>query len=92
MKRLNTRFVLLAMSLVCTSAMAQHKTPTQAQCRQMVASMIESLKSAKLETERDKNDARVFLERIEKMLQEHRARGESDCASWDAIGKIATRQ
>jgi hypothetical protein len=92
MKRLNTKLVQLALSLVCTSAMAQHKSPTEAQCRQMVASMIEAVKSTTLETARDKKDARVLLERIEKTLQEHRARGASDCAAWDGIGKMATRQ
>lgn len=92
MKRLSIKAVQLAMSFVCTSAMAQAKSPTEAQCRQMVASMIQSLKSAKLETERDKKDASALMERIEKILQEHRARGASDCAAWDAIGKMATRQ
>jgi hypothetical protein len=58
----------------------------------MVASMIQSVKSTKLETERDKKDANVLLERIEKILQESRARGARECSSWDAIGKMATRQ
>lgn len=92
MKRLSTKAVQLAMSLLCTSAMAQTTSPTEAQCRQMVASMIQAVKSAKLETEKDKRDARALLERIEKLLKEHRARGASDCESWDAIGKLATRQ
>ncbi len=54
--------------------------------------MIQSVKSTKLETEKDKKDASVLLERIEKILQESRARGASECSSWDAIGKMVTRQ
>ena len=92
MKPIHTKAVQLAMTLVCTSAMAQHKLPTEAQCRQMVASAIQDLKSTKLETERDKKDAKALLERIEKILQEHRARGASACASWDAIVNLATKQ
>ena len=87
-----TNTVRLALFLVCTSAMAQHKSPTEVHCRQMVASMVQTLKSTKLETERDKKTASELLGRIEKTLQEHRARGASDCASWDAIINIATRQ
>ena len=92
MKPTHLKVVQLAMALVCTSTMAQHKSPTEAQCRQMVASMIQTLNSTKLETDRDKRDARVLSERIEKILQEHRARGASDCATWEAIVHMATRQ
>lgn len=92
MKPIHTKAVQLAMTLVCTSAMAQHKLPTEAQCRQMVASAIQDLKSTKLETERDKKDAKALLERIEKILKDNRSRGASECESWDAIVTMATRQ
>jgi len=86
------RVVLLAMSLACSSTMAQHKPPTEAQCRQMVQGMIQAVKSTKLETARDKKDASVLLERMEKIMKDNRARGGSECEAWDAIGKMATRQ
>lgn len=88
----SVKMVLLTLSLACSSAMAQPKSPTEAQCRQMVGSMIQAVKSTKLETERDKRDASALIERIEKILQDNRARGGSECESWAAIGKMATRQ
>lgn len=88
----NTTVVTLAISLACASATAHHKTPTEAQCRQMVSSMIQAVKSTKLETERDKKDANALLERIEKILQEHRARRAPDCEAWEAIGRMAIKQ
>lgn len=87
-----TKTIGVAMTLACSSALAQPKSPTEDQCRQMVSSMIQTLKSTKLETERDKKDAKLLLERIEKILQDHRARGASECASWGAIMQLATRQ
>ena len=87
-----TKGVGMAMTLACCTALAQHKTPTEAQCRQMVSSIVQTLKSTKLETERDKKEAKLLLERIEKTLQDNRARGATECASWDAIMQIATRQ
>jgi hypothetical protein len=87
-----TKCVGMAMTLACSTALAQPKTPTETQCRQMVSSMIQTLKSTKLETERDKKDAKLLLERIEKTLQDHRARGASECESLDALMQIATRQ
>ena len=86
-----TKGVGMAMTLACSTALAQHKTPTEAQCRQMVSDMIQTLKSTKLETERDKKDAKLLLEHIEKNLQDNRARDANECASWDAIMQISTR-
>lgn len=87
-----TKYVGIAMTLACSTALAQPKSPSEAQCRQMVTSMIQTVKSTKLETEKDKKDAKVLLKRIEKTLQDNRARGASECESWDAIMKMATRQ
>lgn len=87
-----TKYIGVAMTLACSTALAQHKSPTEDQCRQMVSSMIQSVKSTKLETERDKKDAKLLLERIEKILQDNRARGATECASWDAIMQMTTRQ
>ena len=87
-----TKYIGVAMTLACSTALAQPKSPTEAQCRQMVSSMIQTVKSTKLETERDKKDAKALLERIEKILLENRARGASECESWGAIMQMATRQ
>ena len=87
-----TKYVGVAMTLACATALAQQKSPSEAQCQQMVNSMIQTLKSTTLETERDKKDAKLLLERIENILQDNRARGASACESWDAIMHMATRQ
>ena len=75
-----------------TAAMAQQTPPTEEQCQQMVNGMIQALKSAQLETERDKKDASALIERTENILKDNRARGGSECESWAEIAKMATRQ
>ena len=73
-------------------AMAQHKTPTEAQCREMVNGMLQSLKSVPMRTERDRQGAREVTDRAEKIVRDNRARGASECDSWRAVGDLATRQ
>jgi hypothetical protein len=73
-------------------AMAQHKTPTEAQCREMVNGMLQSMKSVPMRTERDRQGAREVTDRAEKIVRDNRARGASECDSWRAIGDLVTRQ
>ena len=73
-------------------AMAQHKTPTEAQCREIVNGMLQSLKSVPMRTERDRQGAREVTDRAEKIVRDNRARGASECDSWRAVGDLATRQ
>lgn len=73
-------------------AMAQHKTPTEAQCRDMVNGMLQSMKSAPMRTERDKQGARELTDRAEKIVKDNRSRGASECDSWRAIGDLVTKQ
>ena len=87
-----TKIVFAATYLVCASAVAAQKTPTEAQCRSMVDGMVQAMKSAPLEKERDKQGARVVIERVEKVVKENRARGVSECESWAAVSKIITTQ
>jgi hypothetical protein len=72
--------------------MAQPKTPTEAQCREMVNGMLQSMKSAPMRTERDKQGAREVTDRAEKIAKDNRARGVSECDSWRAIGDLVTKQ
>ena len=67
--------------------MAQPKTPTEAQCREMVNGMLQSMKSAPMRTERDKQGAREV-----KIAKDNRSRGVSECDSWRAIGDLVTKQ
>ncbi len=78
--------------LVALPAAAQHKEPTEEQCRQMVDAMVRMVKTAPVTTERDKRDARAMTEQVEKIVKDNRARGASECDSWRAIGKLAVRQ
>ncbi len=73
-------------------AMAQHKTPTEAQCREMVNGMLQSMKSVPMRTERDRQGAREVTDRAEKIVRDNRARGASECDSWRAVGDLVTRQ
>lgn len=85
-------FAWAGVLLVAHSASAQHKEPTDAQCRQFVDAMVRTVKTAPVTTERDKRDARALTEQVEKIMKENRARGVSECDSWRAIGKLAVRQ
>ena len=77
---------------VATPAMAQNKTPTETQCREMVNGMLQSMKSAPMRTERDRQVAREVSDRAEKIAKDNRSRGVSECDSWRAIGDLVTRQ
>ena len=73
-------------------AAAQHQSPSEDQCRQLVDAMVRMVKTAPVTTERDKRDARALTEQVEKIVKDNRARGASECDSWRAIGKLAVRQ
>lgn len=87
--RIMTACVVLAAAM---PAMAQHKTPTEAQCRDTVNGMLQSMKSAPMRTERDKQGARELTDRAEKIVKDNRSRGASECDSWRAIGDLVTKQ
>jgi hypothetical protein len=72
--------------------MAQHKTPTEAQCRDMVNGMLQSMQSAPMRSERDRQGAREATDRAEKIVRDNRSRGASECDSWRAIGDLVTKQ
>lgn len=73
-------------------ALAQHKTPTEAQCREMVNSMLQTMRTVPIEREADRKGAREVTERAEKVVRDNRARGASECDSWGQIMNIVTRQ
>ena len=77
---------------VAAPAMAQNKTPTETQCREMVNGMLQAMKSAPMRTERDRQGAREVSDRAEKIAKDNRSRGVSECDSWRAIGDLVTRQ
>jgi hypothetical protein len=84
---------IFAMAFVLsTPAMAQQKSPTEAQCREMVDGMVQLMKSTPIEKEKEKQDARELIERVEKVVRDNRSRGASECDSWAAIGRIVVHQ
>lgn len=93
-KSMNTvRVIPFCVAMIASMpAMAQHKTPTEAQCREMVNGMLQSMKSVPMRTERDRQGAREVTDRAEKIVRDNRARGASECDSWRAIGDLVTRQ
>jgi flagellar basal body L-ring protein FlgH len=96
-KELSVRIlqIILATSvvlLVPQLASGQSKGPTEAQCREMTNSMVSSMKSAPLEKEKDKQSAKAIIDRTEKLIRDHRARGVGDCETWASISKMVTNQ
>lgn len=85
-------FLLLLSSLVLAPASAQHKVPTEAQCREMVNSMLQTMRTVPVERESDRQRAREIAERAEKVVRDNRTRGASECDSWGQITNIVTRQ
>ncbi len=83
---------LCGLLLAAMSATAQQKTPTEAQCREMVNGMLQSMKSAPMRTERDRQGARDVTDRAEKIVRDNRSRGASECDSWRAVGDLVARQ
>ena len=75
-----------------SAAIAQHKAPTETQCRDMVNGMLLSMKSAPMRTERDRQGANEVIGRAEKIVSDNRSRGASECDSWRAIGDLVTKQ
>ena len=81
---------MLALALLVPAvALAQHKLPTEAQCRQMNDGMLERMKSAPM-PEKDKESAKPVIERAERLIRENRARGVSECDTWGGISRIVT--
>ena len=83
--------VLISLCLSVPVA-GQQKAPTESQCKEMVAGMLQIMKSTPLKTDRDKQSAREVIEKAEKIIKDNRARGLSECESWAAIGTLVTTQ
>lgn len=87
------KLILTLISLcLSVSAASQQKAPTEGQCKEMVAGMLQVMKSAPMKTDRDKQGAREVIENAERIVKDNRARGLSECESWAAIGKLVTTQ
>ena len=87
--------ITLALSvalLIPPLASAQSKSPTEAQCREMINGMVTSMKSAPLEREKDKQGAKALIERVEKLIRDNRAKGVNECQTWAAMSKMVTSQ
>ena len=87
--------IILATSvalLVPQLTSGQSKVPSEAQCREMTHGMVNSMKSAPLEKEKDKQGAKALVDRIEKLIRDNRARGVSECETWASISKMVTNQ
>jgi len=85
-------FVISFALLIPQLAFAQSKSPTEAQCREVINGMVTSMKSAPLEREKDKQGAKALIERVEKLIRDNRAKGVSECETWASISKIVTNQ
>lgn len=71
---------------------AGYPAPSEAQCREMVDSMLQTMKTVPVERERDRREARVVLDKAEKIVRDNRQKGVSECETWAAIGKLVVGQ
>ena len=78
--------------LIPQLALAQSKSPTEAQCREMINGMVTSMKSAPLDREKDKQGAKTLIERVEKLIRDNRAKGVRECETWASMSKMVTNQ
>lgn len=92
MKAIRFLQLLAAALLAAGSATAQPKTPTEAQCRDMVNGMLQQMNASAPRAEREKQGAQKVIDRAEKVVRENRARGASECDSWAAITNLVTNQ
>jgi Asp/Glu/hydantoin racemase len=58
----------------------------------MTDSMVRSMKTAPLTTEKDRQRARALIEEVEKAVRESRARGVLECQTWATVAKRVTSQ
>jgi len=92
MKTAISALVAVALALASAGAGAQQKAPDQAQCQAMVGAMLESMRSTPLAKQKDRKASRELTERVERMVQENRARGVAECETWAAISKAVVNQ
>ncbi len=92
MKRATTAWMMFAGLLFPLLASAQSKGPTDAQCREMTNEMVKSMKSAPLEKEKDRQSAKVQIDRAEKLITDNRVKGVSACETWAALSKQISNQ
>jgi len=82
-------FALLAIAFPL-AASAETKQPTEAQCRQMVDQMVQTMKDKPPPGQRDK-DVDALVARVEKTVKENRAAKKSECDSWAYIVNAVTK-
>ncbi|QJR12659.1 hypothetical protein DSM104443_03751 [Usitatibacter rugosus] len=82
-------YALLAIAFPL-AASAETRQPTEAQCRQLVGQMVQTMRTTPPPAQRDK-DADALLARVEKTVQENRAARKSECDSWAYIVNAVTK-
>lgn len=90
--RIQTLFAAAALVVLVPVAQGQGASPSEAQCREMTDSMVRSMKTAPLTTEKDRQGARALIEKVEKAVRENRARGVMECQTWAVVAKMVTSQ
>lgn len=90
------KLAMLAAALLFASAgtSAQQKTPSQIQseCQAMVGARLEAARSDPVVRQRDRRAARDLIEKMDRLVQENRARGVAECETLAALNKLVARQ
>ena len=72
--------------------MTAHKIPTEAQCREMINSMLGTMNTSPPPGDRDWASAQVLIAQVEAMVRDNRQRGVSECVTWAAFTKMLVNQ
>ena len=72
--------------------MAAQKIPTEAQCREMIDSMLGMMKTSPPPGDRDWASAQMLIAQVEAMVRDNRQRGVSECDTWAAFSKMLVNQ
>ena len=72
--------------------MEAHKIPTEAQCRELIDSMLGMMKTTPPPGDHDWASAQVLIAKVEAMVRDNRQRCISECVTWSAFTKMLVNQ
>ena len=84
------RCLLPLLLLGALPVQADTAMPSEAQCRQMVESMLRTMRATPIPP--DDSRGRAVVAEAERIVRDTRARGAGDCAAWDQIGRLVVNQ
>lgn len=84
------RCLLPLLLLGALPVQADTALPTEAQCRQMVESMLSTMRATPIRP--DDSRGRAVVAEAERIVRDVRGRGASECEAWGQIGRLVVHQ